>query len=147
VGAVEVELGLAERCRRQLERDTLAVVRDVDGAVLEATKVDARVDRADRHEEHPLALDLARDEARILLDVDDHLEVAARSAEVAQILDRLEDGRAGAIDRLRAERIVEPRQQVFDPADEEKAGQHDDAEHDETRRKAPLRLHCCHLSR
>ena len=144
VGALEIELGLAEGGRRQLERDALAVVRDVDGAVLQPAEVDARVDRADRDEEHALALDLARNEARVLLDVHDHLEVPARGAEVAQILDRLQHRGAGAIDGLGAERVAEPGDQILDPADEEEAAQHEDAEHDQTCRKAALTLDNCH---
>ena len=48
---------------------------DLDRALVEPGEADARVDGADRDEQHPLTPDQCRDEARVLLDVDDHLEV------------------------------------------------------------------------
>jgi hypothetical protein len=128
VAALEIERRVPERRRRQLDRDAAAVVRDLDRAVLEAREVDAGVDLADGDEEDALALELGRDEGSVLLDVDDHLEVAARGAEVAQVLDRLQHRRAGAVDRLLLERVGEVGDEVLDPADDEEAEEEDQAQ-------------------
>ena len=56
VAPVQVELGLTERRRRQLEPDAATVVGDLHRRLVEAREVDARVDVPDRDEEDALAL-------------------------------------------------------------------------------------------
>ena len=131
VAVVDVAARRVDACRedlrmRQLEADCAPVVRDVHRVTLEPGEVDAGLDVADRDEQHTLAANRRRDEARVLLEVDDHLVVPRRRLEAAQILDRLQDDRAAAVDRLGAERVAERREATAESAERDPEREHEE---------------------
>ena len=88
-----------------------AIAGDRDGVVVELREVHRRVHVADADEERPLAEQLGR-QPGVLLEVDDHLEVAAGGVVLVQVAERLHHRGPAAVDGLARERVRERGQQV-----------------------------------
>ena len=89
--AGEVEPRLAEPGGGERDDDLAAVRRDPQGLRPDPAEVHRRVDVARRDHDDPLALDEGWDVLRVLLDVDDLLEVRARRVVRVQALERLQE--------------------------------------------------------
>ena len=121
---VRVDVGRRQLRAGQRDRDGLAVGGDRDRVVAELAEVHVRVDRADREEDRPLALDRVRQELGVLLDVDDHLVLPGGRVVLGQVAHGGQHGRPAAVAFLAAERPVrqpgEPEQR------QQRHQQHDD---------------------
>ena len=103
--AGEVEPCGCEPGGRQRDRHRLAVVGDLQRLRPQPAEVDARVDVAGGHHHRPLAGDEGREVLRVVLDVDDLLEVRARRAVLVQALQRVQQRGLRAVARLGRERV------------------------------------------